>query len=124
MKKTNTTDENCPIYRFCTIFESKWAIIVMKDLLFGGEQRFSDLRRNNPKITDRALTQTLKHLQELNLVERLVDEKASPPKVTYKLTALCKEMGPVFQSMMDWGKTQGQKWWSSLKKNKERKVVE
>jgi DNA-binding HxlR family transcriptional regulator len=115
-KRTSTEpDISCPIYRFCAIFESKWAIIVLRDLLLNGEQRFSELRRKNPKITDRALTQTLKHLQDLKLVDRIVLDTA-PPGVSYKLSPLCKDMGPVFQSMMDWGKTQGQKWWSALQK--------
>lgn len=112
-KEKNLKEISCPIYRFAAIFESKWAIIVLRDLLLRGEQRFSELRRNNPKITDRALTQTLKHLQELRLVERLVLD-TTPPGVSYKLSPLCKDMGPVFQAMMDWGKAQGQKWWSAL----------
>lgn len=112
-KKPAGDIRTCPIAKFAAIFESKWAIIILRDLFWHGDQRFKDFKSHTPTITDRALTQSLKHLQGLKLIERVVQD-TSPPSVVYRLTPCCRDMQPVFKSMVEWGNSKGKKWWNEI----------
>ena len=61
----------------------KWTLPVTY-ILGGGERRFSELRETLPRITPRALTLSLKDMQDARLVNRDVYDDY-PPVTTYRL---------------------------------------
>lgn len=49
------------------------------------------------------LTQQLRELEEINIVERIV-YPVIPPKVEYKLTPSGEKLIPILEQLHDWGK--------------------
>jgi len=72
----------------------KWSMLIVQ-CLSDGSQRFSELRRAIPTISQRMLTLTLRGLERDGLVTRTVTPSI-PPRVDYALTALGHSLrGPV-----------------------------
>jgi DNA-binding HxlR family transcriptional regulator len=111
--KASVFNARCPVYRLATILESKWALIIIRDLLYGSARRFKDFKKSTPQLTDRALQQTLVRLQEMKIVKRVVKD-TSPPQVIYTLTHHGKSLRPIYNEMVKWGKTRGKKWWQEI----------
>lgn len=114
IKDVSGVNKVCPVYRFAAIFESKWSLVILRDLFMKGPLRFRDFKINTPTLTDRALNQTLKRLQVLKLITRKVQD-TSPPSVVYELSHYGQGLHPVIMSMVEWSKSQGQKWWKEIR---------
>jgi len=74
-----------------------WAGAVLQAML-GGSERFSEIRRAIPGITDAALTTRLKELCERGLAERAV-EPGPPVVVRYTLTGAGRDTAPVLDAL-------------------------
>lgn len=68
----------------------KWSVLIV-ELLADGPVRFNALRRSIDGISQRMLTLTLRHLERDGLVTRTV-EPTTPPRVTYALTDLGRDL--------------------------------
>ncbi|MFE2374256.1 winged helix-turn-helix transcriptional regulator [Streptomyces sp. NPDC059398] len=64
----------------------KWTVLVVSTLS-AGPLRYSDLQASVPGISQRMLTQTLKHLERDGLITRTAYAEV-PPRVEYELTDL------------------------------------
>ena len=84
------------------IIGGKWKILILYHLC-AGTQRFNELRRLLPDITQRMLTLQLQELEDDGIVHREVYPQV-PPKVEYSLTAFGKTLIPVIEVMDAWGK--------------------
>ena len=72
----------------------KWTVLVVQTLGSGSE-RFNELRREIPSVSQRMLTLTLRNLERDGLVNRTVTPTI-PPRVDYELTDLGKSLqGPI-----------------------------
>ena len=116
LKNAKGVNDKCPVYKFATICESKWSLVILRDLFMNGPMRFKDFKANTPDLTDRALTETLKKLQALKLIHRKVLD-TSPPGVIYELSHYGHGLKPVIGGLVDWGKEIGNKWWKDVKKS-------
>ncbi len=56
---------------------------------------FGDIRRNLQTITDRALSQSLKSMEERNWVRRNVDEASRPPRSLYSAVNTGERIGQI-----------------------------
>lgn len=63
------------------LMRRSWTVPVLTTL--GRPVRYGDIRRGLPDITDRALSISLKSLEERDWVERRVDGAARPPRSLY-----------------------------------------
>jgi DNA-binding HxlR family transcriptional regulator len=68
-----------------------------------GPQRFGELTRAVPGVSDRLLSRRLRELEEEGLVEREV-EAGAPVKVTYSLTEKGEDLGPAIYELKQWAK--------------------
>ena len=84
------------------IIGGKWKILILYHLC-AGTQRFNEVRRLLPDITQRMLTLQLRELEDDGIVHREVYPQV-PPKVEYSLTAFGKTLIPVIEVMDAWGK--------------------
>ena len=84
------------------IIGGKWKILILYHLC-AGTQRFNELRRLLPDITQRMLTLQLRELEDDGIVHREVYPQV-PPKVEYSLTAFGATLIPVNEVMDAWGK--------------------
>lgn len=67
--------------------------------------RYGELRKSLPDITPKMLTQTLRELEEDELVYRKVYHEV-PPKVEYSLTKIGSELIPFIDHLKKWGDKQ------------------
>ena len=78
----------------------RWNGVILQQLL-GGASRFSEIRRDIPKLTDAMLSQRLRELEDAGIVERAVSGDR-PVQVTYGLTAIGDRLAPVLEAVANW----------------------
>lgn len=79
----------------------KWTMLVLEILEERGELRFTELSRSIGTISQKMLTQTLRHMERDGLVIRTV-HPVVPPKVEYRLTELGQSLGAAFCGVWIW----------------------
>ncbi len=79
----------------------KWTMILIDLLAEKGEQRFSELQRQVPGISEKMLAQTLRGMEQEGLVSRTVHAEV-PPRVEYRLTDLGLSLGSAFCGVWMW----------------------
>lgn len=90
----------CPIRTILAQIGDKWSLLVILLLREGG-QRFSEMQRAIPDISQRMLTQTLRKLERDGLVSRKVTPSI-PPRVDYAITDLGKSVFEPIGAMAQW----------------------
>ena len=78
----------------------RWTGAVVRALM-PAPVRFNQLLTGIPGISDRVLTERLRELETEGIVERLVDP-GPPVRVSYRLTARGRALGPVIASVDAW----------------------
>ncbi|GAA1955483.1 winged helix-turn-helix transcriptional regulator [Nocardioides panacihumi] len=92
----------CPIARGAELLGDRWTLLIAREMLHG-VCRFNELERCLPGISRSVLSQRLRHLQKLGLVERVSGETHG--LVEYRLTAAGRDLRPVMQALGDWAVT-------------------
>ena len=90
----------CPVRHVLDGIGDKWTILVITGLK-PGSQRFSELKRAIPDISQRMLTQTLRKLERDGYVTRAVTPSI-PPRVDYALTDLGRSLVAVLEPLAAW----------------------
>lgn len=93
----------CPIRHVISHFGDKWSMLVLYELNRSetGVMRYNELHREMSDCSQKMLSQTLKNLEQHNLVHREV-YPVVPPKVEYSLTEVGKSLMPSVNSLIDW----------------------
>ena len=105
MSKSNHVPKNpsvieCNIEKTLDVIGGKWAFLVLREL-FCGTKRFGELQRHIPAISPRALTSTLRHLEEKGVLERRVYPTV-PVTVEYTLTPKGQDLHKICHEMKLW----------------------
>ncbi|WP_293881241.1 helix-turn-helix domain-containing protein [Sphingomonas sp.] len=79
----------------------KWTMLVIEELAYGEELRFTELGRRVDGISQKMLTQTLRQMERDGLVVRTI-HPVIPPKVEYRLTHLGLSLGEAFCGVWVW----------------------
>src|ERR1700761_8037760 len=79
---------------------SKWTLLVL-GALCGGPMRFNALRRANKGVTQKALTQCLRRLEENGFITRSVISTA-PVAVVYEISSLGRSLEPHLRALLKW----------------------
>lgn len=90
----------CPSHELIGLLGSKWVLLVAP-LLRSGPLRNNELMRALPGVSQKMLTQTLRRLEQRQLVVRR-DFRESPPRVEYELTLLGKSLARAITVLDDW----------------------
>jgi DNA-binding HxlR family transcriptional regulator len=92
---------DCPVTRAMSIFGGKWKPIILNCI---GESslRFGKLNQLMPAISNKVLSNELKELEILGLIERK-ESKESTIKVEYSLSDSGKSLMPVLYKIASWG---------------------
>ncbi|MEW2133334.1 helix-turn-helix domain-containing protein [Streptomyces sp. NPDC005435] len=90
----------CPARQLLDRIADKWVSLTVTALA-DGPKRYSDLRRRLAGVSQKMLTQTLRHLERDGLVTRTVTP-AVPVRVDYELTPLGRSLLPVMRAIKDW----------------------
>jgi DNA-binding HxlR family transcriptional regulator len=94
--------ELCRVEDALGILVGKWKPIILLHLLKKGTQRFSELKRSVPKITQKMLTNQLRELEDEDIIQRVVYPQV-PPKVEYSITEYGRSLEPILEAMHEWG---------------------
>ena len=94
---------------------SRWRPAIMYALIMMGTQRFSQLRRLIPGVSQRMLTKQLRDLERHGLVQRQFFE-CVPPRVEYSATDLGRSLHPIYKLTCEWA---GEKW-AAVTKHRQR----
>ncbi|MFS4460721.1 winged helix-turn-helix transcriptional regulator [Bdellovibrio sp. HCB2-146] len=100
IKKKPLFDESCIFSLGARLLGDKWTIIILV-VLMEGKKRYSEIQRQVPTISPKMLAQTLKKLEELELIKREVFPEI-PPRVEYELTAFGKSVRPAITVLCEW----------------------
>ncbi|MEK3885480.1 helix-turn-helix domain-containing protein [Paenibacillus sp. PL2-23] len=91
---------DCNIEKTLDVLGGKWAFLVLREL-FSGTRRFGELQKLIPAISPRALTSTLRHLEERGVLEREAFPTV-PVTVEYTLTPKGKDLHRILKEMKLW----------------------
>ncbi len=92
----------CPVATTVQLIGNKWKLLIIRNLVYNGKQRFTDFIKTIPAISKKVLTDNLRSLEEDGLVERKVFAEV-PPRVEYSLTSLGMSLTPILDAMSKWG---------------------
>ncbi len=88
----------CTVARGAEVLGELWTPLVIRELLCGS-RRFNDLRRGLPRMSATLLTQRLRKLEEMGVVQRRRVKGGSE----YCLTAAGEELRPIVVGLGHWG---------------------
>lgn len=97
-----TIDNDCPVHRTLELLSGKWRTHIIYELCKHKSMRFGELKKAYPYITNTMLTNTLKDLANMGIIDRKQFNEI-PPHVEYSLTEKGKELLPVFFEISKWG---------------------
>ena len=83
------------------LLEGRWKLIILFHLFDGKVQRYSDLEKLIPGISQKMLAQQLRQLESDGIVSRKLYPQV-PPKVEYRLTEWGQALCPALDAMLKW----------------------
>jgi DNA-binding HxlR family transcriptional regulator len=79
----------------------KWTMILLEVFEEHGQQRFTQIARHVPEISQKMLTQTLRRMERDGMITRHV-HAVVPPRVDYALTPLGSSLSEAFCGVWVW----------------------
>ncbi|MBB5402530.1 DNA-binding HxlR family transcriptional regulator [Paraburkholderia youngii] len=83
------------------LLEGRWKLVILFHLFDGKVQRFSDLEKLVPGISQKMLAQQLRQLEADGIVARKLYAQV-PPKVEYRLTDWGQALCPALDALLKW----------------------
>lgn len=100
MTPSRSYQQFCPVAVGLDTLESRWSLLLLRDLLWHGPHSFHELKAANPGISASMLSRRLRDLVAAGLVERDPHE----PK-NYRLSARGRGIKPVIDAIYAFGAT-------------------
>lgn len=91
----------CPVEVSLMMIGDKWKVLILRELS-SGTKRFGEIRNSINGISQKVLTDKLREMESDGLVVRNAYAEI-PPRVEYSLTELGETLGPVLDSLKEWG---------------------
>ena len=100
-----TKDERpiCPVATTVQLIGNKWKLLIIRNLRMEDKQRFNQLLKTIPGISQKVLTENLRAMEADGLITRTVYPEV-PPRVEYALSDLGNSMRPIMDAMEIWGR--------------------
>lgn len=92
----------CPVATTVQLIGNKWKMLIIRNLIDHGTQRFTDFCKTIPAISKKVLTDNLRALENDGLIERQIFAEV-PPRVEYSLSDIGRSLRPIWDAMADWG---------------------
>ncbi|MDN5201686.1 helix-turn-helix domain-containing protein [Fulvivirgaceae bacterium BMA10] len=100
MKKGNLRSD-CPINYALEYLGDKWTLLVIRDLVFEGKKFYKEFLNSKEGIATNILSDRLKRLENLGIVESKVYEKLRTQKI-YALSEKGKDLIPILVEIILW----------------------
>ncbi|HEY9616710.1 MAG TPA: helix-turn-helix domain-containing protein [Microcoleaceae cyanobacterium] len=92
----------CPIACTLDLIGDHWTLLVIRDMMFFGKQRFEEFLESPEGISTNILANRLKTLEQLGLVEKIPYSNHAR-RMNYQLTEQGQSLRPVLLSIVRWG---------------------
>ncbi len=92
---------NCPLHYTMNLIGTKWKPLLLFHLL-EGDLRSGVLQKKIPEISNKMFTQTVRDLEQDELIHRKVFAVV-PPKVEYGLTSRGRSLEAILRQLDKWG---------------------
>lgn len=99
--KKSTLRSDCPINYLLECLGDKWTLLVIRDLVFEGKNFYKEFLASKEGIATNILSDRLKRLEKLEIIESRVYEKQRRQKV-YMLTQKGKDLIPILVEVIAW----------------------
>lgn len=98
-KKTRRSD--CPIYTALEIFGDKWALLIIRDLMFKGKHYYGDFLKMEENIATNILADRLTLLEGAGIISKRTD-KTNKSKKIYSLCPKGIDLLPMMTDIIVW----------------------
>lgn len=99
--RESDVDQICGMSLAIDVIGGKWKMHLMW-VLGDGPKRFGQIRRQLDGVSEKVLTENLRHLESHGIVHRELYPEI-PPRVEYSLTPLGAELGQALTHLEVWG---------------------
>jgi len=89
----------CPVTFALDIIGDRWALLIIRDIIFFGKSNFGDFAKSPEGIATNILTDRLKRLEEQNIIAKNPDEN-NLSKYVYSLTDKGLDLLPIMVEMI------------------------
>lgn len=102
MSETIGTECDAPAFlRAVAVLQEKWVLLIVAALL-EGPVGFNELSRKVSGVCPGTLSQRLSLLEEAQIIEKTV-HSTMPPRTSYALTSVGRDLQPVIAAVEAWG---------------------
>ena len=91
----------CPIAFALDIFGDRWSLLILRDLIFKGKQRYKDFLSSEEAISTNILADRLMRLEEHGLISKQ-DDETNKKQFLYAPTEKGLELIPVLLEIVRW----------------------
>ena len=88
---------HCPVELSLDILNRKWVLQIICDMFFG-KTRFSEFQEGRAELSNKALSRSLKFMEEQNLIEKVVDDA----NIEYFLTEKGKSLNKIIYDLVEY----------------------
>ncbi len=92
----------CPIACTLDLIGDRWTLLIIRDMMFFGKQRFDEFLDSPESISTNILASRLKSLEASGLVEKRPYSN-HPRRMNYCLTERGESLRPVLKMITKWG---------------------
>ncbi|MCK9150689.1 winged helix-turn-helix transcriptional regulator [Methanobacterium alcaliphilum] len=87
----------CPVNKAMEYLSKKWSIEIIRDMFFG-KTRFSQFKEDKPKLSNKVLSDCLKHLESKGIIKKRIISD-TPTVTEYYLTERGKSLNKVIYEL-------------------------
>lgn len=88
---------HCPVELSLDILNRKWVLQIICDMFFG-KKRFSEFKEGRPELSNKALSRSLKFMEEQELIKKIV----SDGNIEYFLTDKGKSLNKLIYELVEY----------------------
>ncbi len=77
-------EDICPVSDSLDFFSRKWVLCILMDM-FRGKKHFTEFQESNPSLSNHVLSQTLKYMEEVELIKKETSDEKTRNKTSYVL---------------------------------------
>ena len=77
-------EDICPVSDSLEFFSRKWVLCILMDM-FRGKKHFTEFQESNPDLSNHVLSQTLKYMEEVELIKKETIDEKTRNKTSYIL---------------------------------------
>ena len=90
---------HCPVELSADLISRKWVLQIICDMFFG-KTRFTEFKEGKPELSNKALSRSLRFMEEQGLIERVVD-RDDKTNIEYFLTEKGKSLNKVIYDLVE-----------------------